>query len=413
VKGLATSGNPTPLLLEGQTLEESLFAYLFIAGVSIVFLLSVIVFLSLATRYRAGVIASRMTEELFSSRELFLELYRSSPLPYMLIDYEGAITFPNTASVRLFGITERELEGKNIFKLLESDGEQEHLALLPVRFQQGTPIHDEEVRITSAEGAHRWALLSVFPFGRENGEHKGLVTLVDITRRKEVERAKTEFVSLASHELRTPVASLRWNAELLRSERFGTLSPEQQDVLDKLGRNIDRMNALIDDFLNASRLELGTLVSDPKPLVLSELVDEIIETQASVIDKKRLVLKRDYDEALGTITSDRRLLYLVIGNLVSNAVKYTPEAGVATVSFRASGDKVKITVSDTGVGIPRDEQDRIFTKLFRASNVREQIPSGIGLGLYITRLALKILQGTIEFTSEVGKGTVFTVVLPR
>lgn len=412
IAALIQVGNLTPLLISGRNIEESLFLYLLAAGALLSLLLAVIVFLLLATRRRAGALASRMTEELFSSRELFLELYRKSPVAYLLIDHDGIITFPNTAAVRLFGLTEEELEGKNIFKLFEGE-DAEHIALLPISFQRNASIHNEEVQITTLGGGHRWALFSTFPFGRDGGKHKGLVTLADITKQKEIDRVKTEFVSLASHQLRTPISSLKWYAELLDSEKSGKLTKKQKDYLGKLERAIERMGTIVDDFLNVSRLELGTLEADLKPVDLAKLIDDILEEQAGQIDEKRLVIQKNYDERVTNVITDRHLLYMVLENIISNAVKYTHETGTIRVSYEGAGKQLIISVKDTGYGIPKDEQEKLFTKLFRASNVREQVPNGTGLGLYIAELTLKVLKGSITFTSELGKGTVFTVVLPN
>jgi two-component system, OmpR family, phosphate regulon sensor histidine kinase PhoR len=173
----------------------------------------------------------------------------------------------------------------------------------------------------------------------------------------------------------------------------------------------ERMNALIGDFLNVSRLELGTLTADKKNIDLQVLVDKIFDDFTGPVRTKKLTVVKDV-RAIHAL-SDERLLRMMLGNLISNAVKYTPESGSVTITAKTSGRELEIAVSDTGLGIPLNEQDKLFTKLFRASNVRDKVTDGTGLGLYVVKMAAEVLRGSISFTSTEGKGTTFIVRLPQ
>jgi PAS domain S-box-containing protein len=379
--------------------------------------LSINVYVLIRGRRYGETLARSMTKEIASSQQLFTELFKNSPVPYVLIDHRGNITLPNIASVRLFGKEAGELTGLNIFDLTEvvtKEGEEIHAALVRTRFEQGVNVNDEDVRIHRADGTTRWALLSIFSYGSFGRHKNGLLTLVDITKQKEVDRAKTEFVSLASHQLHTPISSMKWNIELLVSKRFGDLSEPQYAYVEKIERALGRMEAIIKDFLNVTQLELGTVVTDIAPLNIVEEFEDMFEEQTGRINLKHITIERDYGEESVIIMTDKRLFRTAIGNLISNAVKYTSENGIVRVRCAAlDGRTITIEVSDTGIGIPTEDQEQLFTKFFRATNARAEEPDGTGLGLYIVALALKFLGGSVTFISRKDEGTTFTVVLPR
>jgi PAS domain S-box-containing protein len=399
--------------LFGVSFDESSRAYVVGLAILAALLPAVIVFLFLTTRQRAGHIAEKITEDLLSSRELFVKLYQNSPVPYVLLSGEGTIAFPNSAALRLFGLDLENLSGTSFFSYLDAEEEEskQHIEILPSWFRQGVPIADDEVQVKRPDGQVRWVLLSVFPLEKKGGEHNGLATLVDITKQKEIDRAKTEFVSLASHQLRTPLSSLKWNVELLTSPKSGALSERQQEQVATLTRGIDRLDTIISDFLNVSRLELGTLRPEKELVSIPSFIADIISDLSSSMKfpSERIVSNVGVD----SMVTSQKLLRMALENLISNAMKYTPAPGTITVSAEERNEHVTFVVSDSGLGIPKEEQGRIFSKLFRASNVREEMPDGTGLGLYICRMIVEILGGTITFTSSAGTGTTFTITLPR
>lgn len=392
--------------------DETVRVYIVGLAVFTALSLSLIVFLLTATRQRAGHIAEKLTEDLLSSRELFVKLYQSSPVPYVLLSRDGEIAFPNAAALRLFGMKVKELSGTSLFSYISTeDGEQQkHVEILPARYQQGVPIADEEVQIKRPDGLSRWVLLSLFPFAKKGGGNNGLATLVDITKQKEIDRAKTEFVSLAAHQLRTPISSLKWNIELLLSPKEESLSASQKERAETLQRGVERLNAIVGDFLNASRLELGTIQPELEPVDVSQLVEETLAGLSAMMVSHRHRVETNVH--VGTITTSSKFLRMVLENLLSNAAKYTPDEGEISIHGETDGKWAVITITDTGVGIPQDEQDEVFSKMFRAKNVREEVPGGTGLGLYICRMIMEVLGGDISFISTPGKGTTFTIRLP-
>ncbi|MDC1205409.1 PAS domain-containing sensor histidine kinase [Candidatus Pacebacteria bacterium] len=396
--------------IESVATPERFFLVVLIVGI----LLVCSIFLLTTISARAAEIANSRTANLLETQKLFVELYRNSPVPYVLIDHTGRVTYPNHAAVHLFGLVEDTFEGKNIFEMFEvlDDTDGMKTALVSSLFHQGVFVDGKDVLITRIDGTTRFGLLSIFSYGDFASKKKGLMTIVDITKQKEIEKAKTEFVSLASHQLRTPVSSMKWNLELMTSAQFGAFNEKQQEYAKKIGNSLSKMNALIDDFLNASQLELGTKAITYEKIELASFMDSICEEFVGRINGKKLQFIRRYDERVVSVEADRALLHMVVSNLVSNATKYTPESGEVILQYMAGSESITVSVIDTGVGIPLEDQEKLFTKFFRAQNVRKNVTEGTGLGLYIVKLAVLKLGGTISVRSKENEGTAFDVVLP-
>lgn len=340
----------------------------------------------------------------------FADLYQNSPVPYVRTDKQGMILHVNAAAVRLFNHTVDELTQRTLFELLHEvvlDGET-HLVTLEHNIRTGQFVNEVEVEIPFASGSPRWALLSAFPY---KGNAERLVTIIDITEQKKVDQAKTEFVSLASHQLRTPIAAMLWNLELL-SAKSSELTKTQYEYISKVERSVRRMKSLVSDFLDATKLEMGTFATKPSPVAVNALLQSICgEFEAQVI-KKNLVLQVDPLPAEVVLNSDERLLHMIFSNLISNAVKYTPDQGKVTVHIERTEAVLQLRVRDTGIGVPVADQPLLFTKLYRASNTKTSDTEGTGLGLYVVKQAVEILEGEITFTSTENEGTEFLVTIP-
>lgn len=375
-------------------------------------LIVMIVYQSFRVSESAHSIAEDMTKDmLLYSHELFSELYRESPVPYILIGTNGSVTSTNAATLRLFDIREGELKGKNIFDYIEGD-DVHHVSTFHEKFKQGLFINDEEVRIVRFDSSTRWVLLSLFSFKDPKGARNGLLTLVDITKQKEIDKVKSEFVSLASHQLRTPISSMKWNLELVTMKDQGGLSESQKEYIEKIESSLVQMNNLIGDFLNVSKLELGTLIADLTTIDPTQFIDEVLAEHMGNAERAGTTLSKEYNHDVTALKTDAHLLRMIVGNLVSNAIKYSPDNGKVLIRTTSVDEQFVVIIADNGMGIPKDEQDKLFTKIFRASNARTRVPDGTGLGLYIVREAARVLGGDVTFISEENVGTTFTVVLP-
>lgn len=352
----------------------------------------------------------RLNDSLMS-RALYLELYRKSPVPYLVIDQEGVVESANMAAARLLGISQTKITGIHIFEALKSE-KIEHLDFLRERFKSGVPFSDEKVEVLREDNKETWAIMSLFPIVNVPGLPVGLLTLVDITKQKKIEDAKTQFVSLASHQLRTPIAGMKWSAELLQMDGAKSLTERQQKYVNRLLLSVHRMAVLVDDFLRVSRFELGTFVPEFSLFPVNELFDDVLLEQAARVEQKELVVKTFYDESVAVMGSDKNLVRMIVTNIFSNAVKYTREKGTIHIGYKKHNDVLEISIVDNGIGIPVGDQEKIFTKLFRAENATRDVPDGTGLGLYIVKEAVEVLKGKITFTSGQNVGTTFTVILP-
>lgn len=246
-----------------------------------------------------------------------------------------------------------------------------------------------------------------------DGEITGAILVFrDITREVDIDKAKTEFVSLASHQMRTPLSTIRWYIEMLISGDAGGLNDKQKEYLNVAYISTRRMIDLINSLLNVSRLELGTFSVEPEPTDLKKIADFAIKELEPQINRRRLILIRDYESNLSQINVDPKLMQIIFQNFISNAVKYTPAGGNISVGIEKKGEEILIKVSDTGYGIPRYQQDQIFTKLFRADNIKEKDPEGTGLGLYIVKSIIDNAGGKVWFESNENKGTTFYATIP-
>lgn len=355
--------------------------------------------------------ASLKENDSFTSKALYLELYRNSPVPYLVIDHTGHVHSANLAASRLFGIPHQKMNALHIFSAIKCDP-IDHIDLLEQRFKNGIPFSDEKVQVLRDDNEDRWAMMSLLPIVHLPGSNIGLMTLVDVTKQKKIEDAKTQFVSLASHQLRTPIAGMKWSAELLQMDSPHTLTDRQRKYIDRLLLSVHRMAVLVDDFLRVSRFELGTFVPEFVSFNVKDLLEDVLLEQAARVDQKELTVKSFHDTELEVMVSDKNLVRMIITNLFSNAVKYTKNKGTIHIGYKQKEDALVISVVDNGIGIPSSDQERIFSKLFRARNAVRDVPDGTGLGLYIVKEAVDVLKGRITFTSAEGMGTTFEVTLP-
>ncbi|WP_203783864.1 ATP-binding protein [Paractinoplanes rishiriensis] len=288
---------------------------------------------------------------------------------------------------------------------------------------------ENEVRMIGPDGAVRWIWTRAIP-RREGGRLLVDGISTDVTDRRQLaeqrerlltdqreqndrlrrlDRLKDELVALVSHELRNPLGAIRNYAEELLLD--DTLSADQRHLTEVIDKHSAHMQNLVDDLLDMARLEDGSLRITPAPIEIGALVRDVLQSQQPAAAGKSLTVAADAPEHLA-VRADPTRLRQVLDNLLSNAVKYTPSGGRVTITAERVADEVRVTVTDSGIGIPDDQYDLLFDRFFRASNAIKQGIKGTGLGLAITKTIVEAHGGRITAAPATGGGCCFTVALP-
>lgn len=227
------------------------------------------------------------------------------------------------------------------------------------------------------------------------------------------EQMKTDFVTLSSHQLRTPLSAVKWFTEILLTERLGKLNKKQTEYLKEVYHSNERAIALVNDLLQVSRVQEGRIHLDLTKTSISSLVEEAIESHRALLASNKISFKLEIvNGPLPQLLIDKVKIRRVIQSILINALRYSPRGGNVEVILKKTDKEVVCSITDSGVGIPADEQDKIFGRFFRGSNVTKIEPDGTGLGLYIARALIDAHKGRIWFESQEGKGTAFYFSLP-
>ena len=334
------------------------------------------------------------------------------------VDAEGRIVLVNRAAADMLGWDVRKLLHQIFTEAIpmhETNGRNVDVADRPLThtLQRGEGTYMDATYVRK-DGSTFVAALTTKPIIVDGKVRGAIVTFRDTTAEQTIDHAKSEFVTLASHQLRTPISAISWVSELLIHGDAGKLTKEQEDYVHQIYHSNKRMAALVDAMLTASSLELGNLPVRPEPVDLTAIAREVLEQRFALLPHDKILhVKEQYDPDLVTPSFDPNIVRMILQNLLANAFKYTPTDGTITITIKDIDNEIVIEVSDTGVGIPLHQQAQIFTKLFRAENVKHQDTDGTGLGLYIVKKVTEYVGGRISFVSEEHKGSVFTVYLPK
>jgi signal transduction histidine kinase len=229
---------------------------------------------------------------------------------------------------------------------------------------------------------------------------------------RELSELKEEFLALTTHDLRSPLTVISGVISFFTSGRLGELTPEQKNMVSMMERNTHNLIELVNDLLDASKLESGTMRLDLSSTDLCVLIDELREAMEPLAKEKEIRLEEEIPCDLPPLQADRAKLRRVLTNLVSNAIKFTPKGGQVRIRAGVEGGQIRISVIDTGVGIPPEDLARLFDKYEQARSRATRSEKGTGLGLYITRQLVELHGGRIEVQSEVGRGSNFSFTIP-
>jgi len=326
-------------------------------------------------------------------------------------DRNGYVLYANRAAEQLTGYSFREMRGQTPRLWGGLMPTQEYEVLWRSRVTGLKVIH--QIINRRRDGSLYIVLGHITPIMSDSHVVAYVSTEEDITDFVNMDKAKSEFVSLASHQLKTPLSAMNWYTEMLLDGDAGDINEKQKAYLKEIYAGNKRMVTLVNALLDTSRLELGTFTVNAKSIDIVGLLNSAIHEQHNDAKQKELLFSLETPHEHLAIETDENLIRMVLQNLLSNAIKYTPNQGRVLVGVVDQEPGVLITVSDTGLGIPKNQQNKIFTKLFRADNAKGSDTEGTGLGLYIVKSATERLGGSIRFESEEGVGTTFFVTLPR
>jgi len=331
----------------------------------------------------------------------------------IITDPEANIVYANKAAERITGYAAKQMIGKNPGALWGGHMPKPFYEKMWHTIQLEKKIFRGEVTNMRKNGETYTAEISVSPIV-DDAEHVLFFVGIerDITKAKEIDRIKSEFISVASHQLRTPLSTSGWYTEMLLSGDAGSVNPEQHRFLEEVLRANQRAVALINALLSVSRIDTGAMLSNPKPTALPDVVKSVLSALAPLARRNRITVHVDTPPNFPKLLIDPDMLGLVLQNLLSNAIKYSHENGIVRIAFSTHGENARIRVTDNGLGIPEHAKERIFTKFFRAENALKKDPDGTGLGLYIAKSATELAGGKIWFDSTENVGTTFVVQLP-
>ena len=330
----------------------------------------------------------------------------------LVTDQNGYIVLNNPAVTRMLGLEEESPLGKHLSEWAGS----EDLTQMLEKVLSMESSQDQGISLELAWGdpPKSFFVAHSAPVRSDKGEIFGSVTVFnDVTWLKELDRMKSEFVDMVSHELRSPLSSIRQKLSLIVDGLTGEINEEQGQIVSRVQHRIDGLIGMISNLLDLSRIESGRLVQQKERIALPEIIDETIDLMTQEAEKKRLKFEVAIDAQLFPIHADRQSMETVITNLLNNAVKYNREGGRVSVSAQNRGEFIEVKVSDSGVGISKEDLPRIFDKFYRIRSEYTRKVIGSGIGLPLVKAIVEAHFGTITVESETGKGTTFTVLLPR
>src|SRR5467141_2037680 len=332
-----------------------------------------------------------------------------------LFDASGALRMASHRIEQIFGLPLRAMYGQPYEEIyrrkLEQavpEGRDAMLAHVLRIFANREASSQDDIEL--ARPRHRWLTRSTVPVRGVGGEYLGrLLVYADVTEQRELDRQRSDFLTVAAHELRTPLTPLSMYLQSI-DRRLARGQQVEAELVSKARRQVDRLGRLVEDLLDVSRLESRRMDLGATELDLNELVDDVVSDFRGQTRNHDIVFHRAPVALL--VQADQERIEQVLVNLFQNAIKYSPQGGQILVSVQRSGAEARISVQDPGIGIPRDEQTKLFQRFFRAANATTRNYSGLGIGLFVSHEIVHHHGGRFEVQSDVGTGSTFTFYLP-
>lgn len=327
-------------------------------------------------------------------------------------DLDNRVVLANPAFLQMIGHHEHKVTGLPVAEVVVDPtvlGMIEQALAMPSH----TFTEIVEVLHRVEEGEERFFDARCAPFRSSTGTTLGAITVLhDITAIKKMERMKSEFVSMVSHEIRSPMNSLLMQMKIILDGLAGEVTDKQREILERASGKIQNLTAMVSELLDLARIESGLVINEKESLALGELLREQVAFHQAGAAAKEISLQLRPLPQLPSIEANRRGMEEVFGNLITNAIKYSPPRSGITLEVAVVDEAIAVTVADTGYGIPEEDLEAIFNRFYRVKDSNTRDVHGTGLGLAIVKSIVKAHHGTIKVTSTIGKGTTFTVLLP-
>lgn len=333
-------------------------------------------------------------------------------------DRRGTIVFVNEAAAAIIGKEPADLIGEESIQYFEfrqgkEEGSSRFFASRSAMKLKHAKVFDRGMFLIRTNGKALPISGSFAPIIEASHIAGAIVVFHDITEQHELEKMKENFMSIAAHQLRTPLGSMRWSMELLKNGDLGKMPKKAGEALSQLYENSSRMLTIVNDLLKVSRIDQGRAKEEFVPVDVSELIHEVLATLAGAIEEKGISLKLEIPKKkLPQLVLAKGHIFEAVENLIANAVRYNRQGGEIALKLSLGEKELQLSISDTGIGIPLADQKKIFSKFFRAANAVKHFTDGSGLGLSVVKSYIEENGGTVTFESEENIGTTFIVRLP-
>lgn len=357
---------------------------------------------------RTKVVLERKYQDTLAEKKQTSAVLESIAEGLVVVNNRGEVVMMNPAAERLLAVQQAERVGKPL-----TDHVKEGELISLVRGKRG---EDQEIILNSKDDSTKRILrASNAVITDENGATVGMVAVLsDVTKQRELDQLKNEFLSKVSHELRTPIVAMQHAIAILTDQVAGPLSEDQHKFLGIAQRNLGRLNLLINDLLDLSKLEASKMELNRRPSSIREIADAVLDSVSAWAETKALTVQARIADGLPEVSCDAARITQVLTNLVGNAIKFTPKQGRVTIEAKLtpSRDDVEISVSDSGVGIAAEDLPKLFSKFQQVGERAGSDMSGTGLGLAIAKEIIDLHQGRIWAESDRQQGARFAFTLP-
>ncbi len=345
----------------------------------------------------------------------YKKLIDTSPNAIYVTDLKGNIQFVNKKTLRLFGFLHRhELKGVSYFNFIAPE-DLEKTKLIFKEIIRNGKVEDAEYLSVKRDNKNKfYSSTNASLLHDSDGKAEEIIFISqDITKKRQIDKMKSEFASLASHQLRTPLGSIRWSAEMIMKGDYGKIPVSVKAGVQILYESVLRLIDLVNDLLEVSRIEENRSLDNPVKINLIKILENIVASFTPLAQKNDITINFKKPRKIIFMTADQGKIFDIFENLISNSIKYNKPGGEVNITFENNSRNVRIHVKDTGIGIANKDRGKIFTKFYRSPEAARKVSDGTGLGLFIVRSYIEKLGGKVYYKSRLGKGSIFTIQISK